>query len=360
MSQKDTNNKITQLNQRQIDMVCQFEFAKKYSISEIQSLVVSESISLATLKRDLNVLIENNLVRLEGEKRGAYYVLTDFGLVRKPLFTDIYFTKDIYRKSILEKYNYSLFDILEKENIFSESELKLLEENTKIFKEKGRDNSETINKRELERFIIELSWKSSKIEGNTYTLLDTERLIREGVESESNTKDEAIMILNHKKALNYILECIKLNKNLESFRELENIHRLLVEGLGINHGLRKNAVGVTGTKYLPLDNGPQIEEEVRRFMHIITSKKENYSKALLSILCISYLQAFEDGNKRTGRLFANAMLLSAGLAPLSYRDVDEKLYREAVLIFYEQNSVEAFKKIFVEQYVFSCNTYNLG
>jgi Fic family protein len=212
----------------------------------------------------------------------------------------------------------------------------------------------------LERFTIELSWKSSKIEGNTYTLLDTEKLIREGVESVTNTKEEAIMILNHKKSLNYILESIKLEKNLESFRELENIHRLLVLDLGINHGLRSRAVGITGTKYLPLDMFSQIENETKRFVETIKKQKNNFSKALISILFISYLQSFEDGNKRTARLYANAMLLSAGLAPLSYRDVDEKKYREAILIFYEQNSVEAFKEIFIEQYIFSCNTYNLG
>ncbi len=201
-----------------------------------------------------------------------------------------------------------------------------------------------------------MSWKSSKIEGNTYTLLNTERLIREGVLNESNTKDEAVMILNHKKAFTYILE----QKDVLSFRELENIHRLLVQDLGINHGIRGAGVGITGTKYIPLGIKASIEEETRRMVDVIKNKKDYFSRALIVVLGISYLQSFEDGNKRTARIFANGILVNGGLAPLSYRDIDEVKYREAMLIFYEQNSIEAFKKIFVEQYVFSCNTYNIA
>ena len=85
-----------------------------------------------------------------------------------------------------------------------------------------------------------------------------------------------------------------------------------------------------------------------------------YAKALIALLGINYLQPFEDGNKRTARLFANAPLLLSGHAPLSYRNVDEKEYKEAMLLFYEQNSIESFKRIFIEQYIFSAENYNIG
>ena len=78
------------------------------------------------------------------------------------------------------------------------------------------------------------------------------------------------------------------------------------------------------------------------------------------MLGVSYLQSFEDGNKRTARLFANAMLVEGNYGPLSYRDVDENEYRKAIVIFYEQNSVEAFKKIFIEQYVYATSHYNIA
>jgi Fic family protein len=351
------NNKFTK---RQNLILNQLKFRTEYTISEIQKFENLEETSISSLKRDLKALVENKFLKLLGERKTAKYILTEYALLHRSFQVDTYFKDEIFRRNIIEKYNFDLLNILENNSIFTEEEICILQQNTKIFKEKSEGASETILKKELERFTIELSWKSSKIEGNTYTLLDTEKLIREGVESVTNTKEEAIMILNHKKSLNYILESIKLEKNLESFRELENIHRLLVLDLGINHGLRSRAVGITGTKYLPLDMFSQIENETKRFVETIKKQKNNFSKALISILFISYLQSFEDGNKRTARLYANAMLLSAGLAPLSYRDVDEKKYREAILIFYEQNSVEAFKEIFIEQYIFSCNTYNLG
>ena len=91
-----------------------------------------------------------------------------------------------------------------------------------------------------------------------------------------------------------------------------------------------------------------------------SKKSDPYSKALIAIIYISYLQPFEDGNKRTSRLFGNGILLNEHVAPLSYRSVNEKKYREAMLVFYEQNSLEPFKKIFIEQYLFSCENYNLG
>jgi Fic family protein len=348
------------LNDRQIKIVNQFLYGNSYATSDIHSFISEEDVSVATIKRDLAGLVSLGYISQSGEKKASRYKLTDWGLIHRPLDSKKYFLDESLRKGAFREYNSNIFRILTEQEIFTEEEMLILKKETDFFRNKSKGNSDVINKKELERFIIELSWKSSRIEGNTYDLLDTEKLIREGVESDKNTKDEAIMILNHKKAFNYILECTNMSKSLESFRELENVHRLLVDGLDINHGLRKNAVGVTGTVYSPLGDHSRIEEETKSFIELIKKQKDGFSKALLSVLCISYLQSFEDGNKRTARLFANAMLLEEKLAPLSYRDVDEKEYREAVLIFYEQNSIEAFKKIFIEQYVFSCRNYNLG
>lgn len=339
------------LTNRQKTIVNQFSYNIEYKIGDIQSFHDLENISLATLKRDLTTLAKSEYIILSGESRSSSYRLSGKGLIHRDI--EKFST---YENTAMGSYNFDLFSILENDNLFNEDELLLLNDATKIFVEKSKNASDVISKRELERFIIELSWKSSKIEGNTYTLLNTERLIREGILNESNTKDEAVMILNHKKTFTYILE----QKDVLSFRELENIHRLLVEDLGINHGIRGAGVGITGTKYIPLGIKASIEEETRRMVDVIKNKKDYFSRALIAVLGISYLQSFEDGNKRTARIFANGILVNGGLAPLSYRDIDEVKYREAMLIFYEQNSIEAFKKIFMEQYVFSCNTYNIA
>lgn len=348
------------MNKRQESLLLHFVFSREYKMSEIIHFGAGEKVSLATTKRDLNFLAAIGHIKKIGEKRNLKYLLSDYGLLHRNFNLEEYSKKEEYERKAITKYNFQILDIFGKEEIFTADEFKKLNDATKEFIEKAKEKSETIHKKELERFIIELSWKSSKIEGNTYTLLDTEKLLKEGIESPSNTKEEAVMILNHKKAFTYLLECKNLQKDIVSFRELENIHRILVEGLGVNHGLRKSAVGITGTNYLPLALSSQIEEETKKLIEILHTKTDVFSKSLISILGISYTQPFEDGNKRTSRLFSNAILINNNCAPLSYRGVDEKEYREAVLVFYEQNSLEAFKKIFIEQYVFACENYNLS
>ena len=215
---------------------------------------------------------------------------------------------------------------------------------------------EEIKKKKLERLIIELSWKSSKIEGNTYTLLDTEKLILEHKEAPGHDKKEAHMILNHKDAFTFVHENKKEFRNLTR-ANLEQLHGIIVKDLSVGTGLRQKPVGVTGSKYRPLDNIHQIKDAVEALAVAISFASTPYAKALLALIGISYIQPFEDGNKRTSRIMANALLLAHHLAPLSYRSVEEKDYREAMLVFYEINSIVQLKKIFIEQYVFAAQNY---
>jgi Fic family protein len=354
------NELNNQINIRQEAVLLEFIYEKEYSISEIPVFILDiKNISLATLKRDLNKLEAFGYLKKTGVRRALTYSLTGYGLLHRPFTLEAYSQLDEQKKRGMRDYNFSLFVILDNEEIFTKEELHLLSEATKKYKEKSHTTSETIQKKELERFIIELSWKSSKIEGNTYTLLDTEKLLRDGVISPNYSKDEALMIINHKKAFEYVVAKIHSKTTVVSLCELENIHKILVKDLGVNHGIRKGSVGITGSIYLPLSLPQAIENETKKLTEVIVKKKDSFSKALIAILCIGYLQPFEDGNKRTSRLFGNAILLEESLAPLSYRSVDEKKYREAMLVFYEQNSINAFKKIFIEQYIFSCENYNL-
>jgi len=211
-------------------------------------------------------------------------------------------------------------------------------------------------KKELERLVIEFAWKSSKIEGNTYTLLDTEKLILEHKRAAGHDKKEAGMILNHKDAFDFIHKNKKLHKTLTR-ANLEELHKILVKNLDIKLGLRKSPVGVVGSKYQPSDNDYQISEAVEALSVAVSKMKSPFAKTLIVLLGISYIQPFEDGNKRTARLMANALLMAYGLAPLSYRSVDENEYREAILVFYEINSTVPFKKIFINQYEFAAINY---
>ena len=208
----------------------------------------------------------------------------------------------------------------------------------------------------MERVTIELSWKSSKIEGNTYTLLDTESLIKEHKEAVGHTKEEAAMILNHKKALDHILGSKNKLKAL-SLRAIEDVHRLLVDGLNVNFGLRSRAVGITGTAYRPLDNKHQITEAMEKAVMEINKMEDAWNKALTALLLIAYIQPFEDGNKRASRLLANACLLAHNACPLSFRSIDETEYKKALTVFYELNNATLMKKLFIEQWRFAVQNY---
>ena len=216
--------------------------------------------------------------------------------------------------------------------------------------------SPALLKKELERITIELSWKSSRIEGNTYTLLDTEMLIKENIEAQGKTKDDARMILNHKTAIDFVFSEPGYFKSV-SARRIENLHRLLVEGLGVSFGIRTRRVGITSTRYRPRDNVHQIREALNQLCVLLNSGAGPLEKAMVAVLMISYLQPFEDGNKRTARILGNALLIAHGWCPLSYRSVNETEYKKAVLLFYERNSAYAFKKLFLNQFSYAVETY---
>ena len=139
---------------------------------------------------------------------------------------------------------------------------------------------------------------------------------------------EKQMILNHKNAFNFILKNASQFKTITR-KNIQELHSVIVESLNVNLGFRQKPVGVLGSKYRPLDNMYQITEAVDTLSAAVSRMTTSYAKAIMAVLGISYIQPFEDGNKRTSRLMANALLLSHGLAPLSYRSIDENEYREA-------------------------------
>ena len=212
--------------------------------------------------------------------------------------------------------------------------------------------------KELERFTIELSWKSSKIEGNTYSLLDTEALVKQKIEAPGHPKEEAIMILNHKRAFESILKNKNEYKKI-TLSQVAQLHNFMVKDLNINTGIRSQAVGITGTVYRPLDNQWQIKECLEKIILIVNETVYPLEKALIILAMLSYIQPFADGNKRTARMLANAVLLAHDFYPLSYRSVDETFYKKALVLFYEQNSLYYLKKILLDQYKFALETYFL-
>lgn len=344
------------INKRQIDILENFPEKGNVSSSDVFK-IFGEKVSLITIKRDLEGLVSLKYLERKGKGRSTVYEKTTLGMLLSPIDPFKYNQVDPDVRDGRNTFNFSLFDNFPL-NIFSEKEKEILDSATKKYKDKISKITPIIQTKELERFVIELSWKSSKIEGNTYTLLDTERLIRDGILAEGHTKDEGIMILNHKKALQFILENINniKEKGVNHFF-VEKVHELLTLDLGVSRGVRDGLVGIIGTKYKPLDNKLQINEALDSLYKKVNKMENPYSKALTLIIGISYIQPFEDGNKRTSRLLCNAILLAYSCAPLSYRSVDENNYRESILVFYEKNSLTPMKEIFITQYLFSSDNY---
>ena len=174
--------------------------------------------------------------------------------------------------------------------------------------------------------------------------------------SKGKTKEEAVMLLNHKDALRFVLDNPDYLQEL-TISHIEDIHHLLTKELSVDKGLRHRRIGITGTRYRPLDNEFQIREAMRDTCELINSRNNVFEKALLALLLLSYIQPFMDGNKRTARITSNALLIANGYCPLSFRTVDSIDYKKAMLIFYEQNNLHAFKQIFLEQYAFAVREY---
>lgn len=274
-----------------------------------------------------------------------------------PIEMEAYYEKEIDERKIKEAFNFQLLtETLRKTSLFTKSELEELKTFQKKFENNIAQLSEMERNKEFERLAIDLSWKSSQIEGNTYSLLETERLLKEKQTAAGKTKQEATMLLNHKEAIDF------LTKNSDylvplSVSKMEDIHGLLIKDLGVDKNIRKRRVGISGTNYRPLDNEFQISEALSNMCDLVNSKGNVFEKALLLLVLISYIQPFIDGNKRTARIVSNAILLNYNHCPISFRTVDSVEYKKAMLLFYEQNNISSFKKIFLDQFKFAVDTY---
>lgn len=322
---------------------------------------IAEALTIApnerTLKRIIADCVQKGDIVVEGKGKATRYSLSPQAHLMMPLNIDTYFANDVDERVVQQSFNFQLIcDILPNVTLFTAEEKERLDVAHKAFRDNMSTLSDVEYRKEMERLGVDLSWKSSQIEGNTYSLLETERLLKEKETARGKTKEEAVMLLNHKDALDFILDNPDYLKEL-SVRRIEDIHSILTKELGVGSGIRKRRVGITGTNYRPLDNEFQIREALEDTCRLINGKEDIFEKALLALVLLSYIQSFTDGNKRTARIGSNAILMAWGYCPLSFRTVDSIDYKKAMLMFYEQNNIAAFKQIFIEQYEFAVKNY---
>ena len=210
------------------------------------------------------------------------------------------------------------------------------------------------------RLLIDLSWNSSRLEGNTYSLLETERLLELGETAEGKDALEAQMILNHKAAIELLVEQVE-EVGFNRYTIL-NLHALLSDNLLGNPQacgrLRAIAVGISGTVYHPLEVPQLIDECFQQILDTVAVITDPFEQAFFAMVHLPYLQPFEDVNKRVSRLAVNLPLIRLNLCPLSFVDVPERAYIDGILGVYELNRIELLRDVFVWAYDRSCARYS--
>lgn len=212
-----------------------------------------------------------------------------------------------------------------------------------------------------QRLLIDLSWNSSRLEGNTYSLLETEQLFQAGRSGDAQLSNEAVMILNHKAAIEFLLE--STTEADFDRRTILNLHALLTADLlrdpSAEGALRSDPVGIGKSSYLP----PAIPALIETLFDTILAKareiRDPFEQAFFAMVHLPYLQPFIDGNKRVSRLAANLPLFQRNLAPLSFVDVSEADYTDGMLAIYELNDIRILQEVFIQAYERSAQRYTV-
>lgn len=212
----------------------------------------------------------------------------------------------------------------------------------------------------LNRLLIDLSWNSSRLEGNTYSLLETERLLELGEVPEGKNSMEAQMILNHKSAIEFMVESAEFMK-FNSFT-ICNLHALLSDNLLHDQRacgrLRSAAIGITKSVYQPLAIPQLVNEYFQQILDTADAIIDPFEQSFFIMVQLPYLQPFLDVNKRVSRLAANIPLIRSNLCPLSFVDVPEQAYISGLLGIYELNRIELLREVFVWAYERSSSLYS--
>ncbi len=218
-------------------------------------------------------------------------------------------------------------------------------------RERGHVPAGTYARQIYNRLLIDLSYNSSRLEGNTYTPLETEKLLLQGISASSKLDEEKIMILNHKDAIRFLVE--NSSKLIVDFKEICTLHYLLADGLVTAKyagKVRDHSVRIGSSAYLPIDSKVRLENQLQLVCNKASQINDPYEQSLFLLIQLSYLQAFTDVNKRTSRLAANIPLIKHNLVPLSFNDVSKEDYVSAMLAVYELNDVLPLTEIYEYSY----------
>ncbi len=315
---------------------------------------VAPEANKTTIWRHLKALVDQQKLQVSGKARATRYTLAGSAVVRAYLKTP-------YNQRKPARYNKGLLDAYIPNKCFYLSQAVRDRLHAAGQPALSAMPAGTYARRILEKLLVDLSWASSRMEGNTYSILDTERLIRFGEEAAGHDRKEAVMILNHKEAIQYVVE--NINDVSISRRDLCNIHALLSTGLLVNPAmagrLRMLPVEIAHSSYKPLDDKFEIDEEFEVLVQKAAAIAEPFEQSFFMLAHIPYLQAFDDVNKRTARIASNIPLLKADLAPMSFVAMHDRDYIDGLLGVYEVNNLSLLQEAYVEAYRASAENYKI-
>ena len=224
---------------------------------------------------------------------------------------------------------------------------------------KNHDPAGTYAHQILNRLLIDLSYNSSRLEGNTYSLIDTERLVLQGTIAEGKLEEEKIMILNHKEAIRYIVDnAPRLTIDKQTILTL---HYLLADGLletEFAGKVRNHSLRIGGSTYVPFEDRRRLQLQLEQITEKASLISDPYEQSLFLLIHVSYLQAFSDVNKRTARLSANIPFIKDNLIPLSFNDVERADYSSAMIAIYELQDVRPLIDLYMFSYLRTCKQYD--
>jgi hypothetical protein len=331
-------------------------------------LRLGERFKERSVRRWLGLLVEEGAVKKIGQKRGTKYLaigrseemtsevsscfssasLKAIEEVKKPLFErqPIAYADDWF-DSYEPNFSYYLTEALREQLLVSGE------------RANGQDPAGTYAHQIFNRLIIDLSYNSSRLEGNTYSLLDTERLLLQGDTAEGKLDEEKAMILNHKEAIRYLVENAP---RVEVSRDtICTLHYLLSDGLvePVEAGkVRKHGVRISGSTYMPFEDPARLESQLEKIAAKAALINDKYEQSIFLLIHVSYLQAFIDVNKRTARLSANIPLIKGNLVPIAFSDIEVTDYRSAMIAVYELQDVRPIVDLYVYSYLRTCAAYD--
>ncbi|MFH0810842.1 MAG: Fic family protein [Pseudomonadota bacterium] len=373
------------VSQEELDTVLQAvgRFPEGASLEDVAGALAIQ-LPRRTLQRRLALLVEQGRISVQGRGRGTRYrlpLIADVaqpaqnppraaargeirGEIYVPISPEAEAVRQAVRKPVQERhpvgYNRAFLDTYRPNKTFYLSP----EIRDRLFEMGHSPDVErpagTYARQILNRLLIDLSWNSSRLEGNTYSLLETERLLEAGEAAEGKDALESQMILNHKAAIEFLVEAageVGFNRHT-----ILNLHALLSDNLLADPQacgrLRTIPVGIARTVYHPLELPQLVDECFQQVLDTAAAIGDPYEQAFFAMVHLPYLQPFEDVNKRVSRLAANLPLARGNLCPLSFVDVPEHAYIDAILGVYELNRVELLRDVFAWAYERSCARYS--